>query len=71
MAKKVCGFSLDEETIEALDEASKVLGMSRSQIANLVLRGALGDAPAGDVVKAMYASAMEKDKKRVDNLQPA
>lgn len=39
MSKKLVSINLDEDLIIALDELAKTVGMSRSAVVNLVMRG--------------------------------
>lgn len=41
MSKKLVSINLNEELISALDELAKTVGMSRSAVVNLVMRGTI------------------------------
>ena len=73
MAKRTCNLNLDEETVRALDEAARVLGMNRSQVANNVLAATLGNASTKKLVEVMFESAMKTKKSDSieTELQPA
>lgn len=41
MAKKLVSINLDDDLIQAIDELSESVGMSRSAMVNLVMRGTI------------------------------
>ena len=61
MAKKLISINLDEELIEEIDSISETLGMSRSALVNLGMRGIL----MGETAKALgtFAAAVKQETK--------
>lgn len=61
MAKKLISINLDEDLIEEIDSISETLGMSRSAMVNLGMRGIL----MGETAKALgtFSAAVKKSKK--------
>ena len=61
MAKKLISINLDEELIAEIDSISETLGMSRSAMVNLGMRGIL----MGETAKALgtFAAAVKPDTK--------
>lgn len=61
MAKKLISINLDEDLIEEIDSISDVLGMSRSAMVNLGMRGIL----MGETAKALgtFSAAVKKSAK--------
>jgi hypothetical protein len=59
MARVVTGFSLEPEVLEALDEFSKRLGLTRSQAGNMIIKAALSGS-AADAVDTMFSVILKR-----------
>lgn len=59
MAKKLVSINLDEELIDEIDAISETLGISRSAMVNMGMRGILM-GEASEVVGTLMAAAKPK-----------
>lgn len=57
MAGKMCNLYLEEDTVQGLDELAEKLGLSRSKVANMTLKAALGGMSIVDFTAWAFASA--------------
>ena len=69
MAKKLISINLDDDLIQEIDNVSKSVGMSRSAMVNLVMRGTmLGES--NEVAKLLLNAALSvknDQEKEADN----
>jgi len=61
MAREVANMSLETDVKEALDEFAKMLGISRSSAANMILKAAL-DVDRSELVAAMTEKLLAKEQ---------
>lgn len=67
MAKKVVAFSLDEETINGIDELAKAMGISRSSVVDMTLKTAVGGQSVHDFTRWLFSNVVdEKEEKSGD-----
>ena len=69
MAKKLVSINLDDDLIEALDDLSESVGMSRSAIVNLIMRGTVmgeTEEAAGLLLKTALKVGKKPAKDSVD-----
>ena len=72
MSKKLVSINLDEELISALDELAKTVGMSRSAVVNLVMRGTImGETEEAASLLVKTALNANKANKKKDSKSPA
>lgn len=64
MAREVANMSLETDVKEALDEFAKMLGISRSSAANMILKAAL-DVDRSELVAAMTEKLLVKEQTAV------
>lgn len=58
--KKMISVNVDDELLEAIDDTAEKLGISRSSVMNMALRGVfLGETAA--VLKTLASSAIARD----------
>lgn len=69
MAKKLVSINLDEDLITAIDELGKSVGMSRSALVNLVMRGTvMGEtgSTSSELMDAALKAAKAVKKRSVE-----
>jgi len=60
MAGKMCNLYLDEEVINGLDELAEKMGLSRSKVANMTLKTAVGGQSVHDFTKWLFSSMLDE-----------
>ena len=64
MAKKLVSINLDEELIDEIDEVAKKLGISRSAMVNLAMRGIVMGETSNMIGELLAAVAKPKKRTR-------
>lgn len=71
MASKMCNLYLDEDVIEGLDELAKKMGLSRSRVANMTLKTAVGGQSLHDFTKWLFSNIDEGKEDEENHLVTA
>ena len=71
MVSKMCNLYLDEDVIEGLDELAKKMGLSRSRVANMTLKTAVGDQSLHDFTKWLFSNIDEGKEDEENHLVTA
>lgn len=66
MAGRMCNLYLDEETINGLDELAEKMGLSRSKVANMTLKTAVGGLSVNEFTKWLFSQTEEEEVKNSD-----
>jgi len=66
MAKKMISVNVDDELLEAIDETAEKLGISRSSVMNMALRGVfMGETAV--VLKTLASAVVSREEKEAPN----